>query len=133
MSNEHSLVNQFVTAMKIRNYSPRTIKSYTRILELYIDYSRKHSDIEPGKRILDFLIRWEQHPATVKQSYAVLKAGLSGRITCHCLRHSLATHLLEAGVDVKSIKELLGHSNVQTTMVYLHVAQMRQIRVRSPL
>jgi site-specific recombinase XerD len=256
--------------MKLKNYSPKTIQSYRRILGLYIEYSRKHSSVVPEHRILSFLAQWDDHPASVKQSYAALKtfytlvmkkncpckisgirknkylptvlnrieilrlldsilnpkhrlmvsllygsglrvseviklrvqdvdlenklllvhqgkgkkdrftilseiyldsigdqirdrkgstplfvimnggsysvrtlqvilekavirAGLSGRVTCHCLRHSFATHLLETGVDVKTIQELLGHKSVKTTMVYLHVAQMRQIQVQSPL
>lgn len=58
---------------------------------------------------------------------------LKKQVTAHCLRHSYATHLLEMGVDIVTLKDLLGHENIQTTMEYLHVAQVSRKRPFSPL
>lgn len=60
-------------------------------------------------------------------------SGIKKNITTHTLRHSYATHLLEMGLDIMSIKDLLGHANIQTTLIYLHVAQLGRQKPFSPL
>ena len=64
---------------------------------------------------------------------AVRAAGIAKPASCHTLRHSFATHLLEDGYDIRTVQELLGHRNVQTTMIYTHVLNRRGLAVRSPL
>gem|GEM_PF-2869126 len=63
---------------------------------------------------------------------AASESGINKRVGCHTLRHSFATHLLEAHYDIRTVQELLGHANVATTMIYTHVLNRPGLTVKSP-
>ena len=79
--------------------------------------------------------RYHRHPSGLQRDFknAVIQSGIPKKASVHTLRHSFATHLVEQGYDIRTIQELLGHADVNTTMIYTHVAQRRSLGVISPL
>jgi integron integrase len=79
--------------------------------------------------------RFHVHPGMLARAVvaAARRLGLNRRIGCHTLRHSFATHLVERGVDLRTIQLLLGHESLETTMIYTHIARQGPAGVTSPL
>jgi integron integrase len=79
--------------------------------------------------------RHHVHPSNLQKNIkiAASRAKIHKRVTVHALRHSFATHLLENGQDIRTIQDLLGHSSLQTTMIYTHVVSKNKLGIISPL
>ena len=95
-------------------------------------FPSKNLSVDPR---LSVVRRHHVQPITLQKQVkkAIDKSGIVKKASIHTFRHSFATHLLEAGYDIRTIQELLGHANVQTTMIYTHIAKRNKLGVRSPL
>lgn len=105
--------------------------SLQRILKVYLDQHKSHAPWLFGGQEKGTHISATSLARVFKR--CLLKAGLSQRYKLHSLRHSYATHLLDAGTDVRLIKELLGHSDIKTTLIYTHISDKTLSEIISPL
>lgn len=114
----HALAKKYPEAAKQWNWqyvfpaSRRSVDPVTKV------FARHHIDETSVQRVVKAAIR---------------DAGITKPASCHTLRHSFATHLLEQGYDIRTVQELLGHADIRTTMIYTHVTNRKAPVVRSPL
>lgn len=108
-------------------------KHLARGLRTYIETEHPHHWLFNGNNAEGQTVAYSQRGVQWVVREARKAAGLQKDVTAHTLRHTYATHLLEDGLDIVSIKELLGHAHLETTLIYLHVSQMGRQKPFSPL
>lgn len=101
------------------------------VLREYVRVEQPHDWLFPAAHRRDRHITPRAIQKQVKE--AAVRAGIKKRVTPHMLRHSFATHLLEAGTDLRYIQELLGHTKISTTVLYTHVARREARKIQSPI
>ena len=108
-----------------------------RGLKTYIDAEKPHEylfgAVTNGRSGGEFDSRYSQKGVQWAVKEAAKRVNILKNVSVHTLRHTFATHLLEDGMDIMSLKELLGHENIETTLIYLHVAQNESRKLFSPL
>jgi site-specific recombinase XerD len=104
-----------------------------RGIQTYLDADHPVTYLFNGKDASGQAVKLSSRGVQWAVKEARKRAGIARQVTAHTLRHSYATHLLEMGLDIFSVKELLGHESIQTTLIYLHVSKSHRVAVFSPL
>lgn len=110
----------------------RVVTLSSKLIELLREYYKMY---KPKVYLFEGSRGGKYSKRSVQQimKYSVEKSGINSPATVHSLRHSYATHLLESGIDIRIIKELLGHSNIKTTEIYTHITDVNKNKIKSPL
>lgn len=100
-------------------------KAALKYIQLYVDHVRRHQDIQAGQE--DYIFLNQRGKALSRVSVfnlikkCTMKAGIQKTVSPHTFRHSFATHLVEAGADLRAVQEMLGHESITTTEIYTHL------------
>ncbi len=105
----------------------------SRGLKMYLQAERPYVWLFNGKDNTGQLQQFTGAGVRWVVGEAARKSGIKKQVTSHILRHTYATHLLEMGLDIMTLKDLLGHSDINTTLVYLHIAQLGRGRAFNPM
>jgi integrase/recombinase XerD len=125
-----------IYVVKGKGNKDRKVALYPELLDLLTDYYREYrTELTDCPYILIGQGQMQYSQRSVNQVLKQLaaKSGVRGRVHAHLMRHSYATHLLEAGTDLRTIQELLGHASAKTTQIYTHVSKKRIASVPSPM
>jgi integrase/recombinase XerD len=123
--------------LKLRVRKSKNNKDRITLLSANIIDELKNIIFDKGKNDFIFITRSKNtyNIRTIQMIFkkALLKSGVKKNATCHTLRHSFATHLLNKGTNIKIIMNLMGHKNIKTTMIYLHISSVLKDSTLSPL
>ena len=126
---ENKILKRLEIEMKLRGFSANTIDSYLLYNQKFLEYIKKSPKDVSEDDIKEFMVHKMEYAIKV----SVERSGIDKDVHVHTLRHSFATHLLENGVDIRKIQQLLGHTNLQTTQIYTQVSSEEIKKIKSPL
>jgi integrase/recombinase XerD len=122
---------KLIRIVQAKGKKDRYVGFGTKLRDLLVEYYKEH---KPKVYLFEgqYGQKYGESSAAQVLKQAVKKVGIKKEVTLHTLRHSFATHLLEAGTDIRYIQELLGHNNPKTTMIYTHVSSKKISEISSP-